>query len=117
MNAAHQIVDRLLETDIRRLVSAGLPRGSVPGQIKRWIEGKGWEVIRIKRYEEGPDHDTYQVRFKTSANCDPSSAAYLENIWYVIKSGIREPRLAFQQVTVPNTLYDGSMLVYITVRH
>ena len=115
MNAVRHIVDMLIETDIRRLVAAGLPRGSVAGQIKRWMQEKGWEVMEIKYFRLSMGSDTIRVHFRQPEEGDPSSTVIRTKIWYQIKLGLHKLGLNIEQITVPSTLYDGSMLVLITV--
>jgi len=52
--------------DVRQLITAGLPRGSVPRQIRHWIEEQGWKVVKISQVPcSRASTVKYAVRFDT----------------------------------------------------
>jgi hypothetical protein len=55
LNAAQQIVDHLLEADVRRLIKAGLPRAQFVRKIRAALERLNWELVDVTPVE-GSDH-------------------------------------------------------------
>ena len=97
--------------DVRRLISAGLPRGSAPRLIRDWIEGQGWKVAKISLIPYPLSIDKYAVRFDTLGDSPHDvSTRMLHALPYALKKHIEAT------VEAPRTIHDNTMFTHVYIR-
>jgi hypothetical protein len=116
-NAA-QVVSALLDSDrVRRLVKAGLPRGSATRALGDIIRGCGWELIGVDPRREEFGWDVYSVRFKTNLPGDPSSKSVRAKVFAALRKGLRAQFHRFYySIDRLTALADGSYAANIVLR-
>jgi hypothetical protein len=110
VSTAQQIVSALLESDVRRLIRAGLPRANRGHEIAEWMRKQGWEVLAVEQ-KHGEFSDEYSVRFK------PDRPKQNPNLLYhqILDAA---KKLTDNQVKadISPSLKDGSFITSIRIR-
>jgi hypothetical protein len=109
MNATE--MDATPTCDLRRLIAAGLPRGSAPRQIALWIEEQGWKVVKISRVQCFTRADKYVVRFDTQGDREYEVSS---KVCHALPCVLR--KRVWAEVEAPRRIYDNTMFTHVYIR-